>query len=256
MPMPKPDEEPKPGAAAERAAKRPAPLPAARRSARPLAPQRCPCRKSLQKHFEEKQRLRQLLLQHARTSSASGRRGTPGPNLAGASGVWTLSGPLEQGGEFRFQLTDGGASLEVAQAARRSGPPTTNWAHRCCRPTAADCCRRSTSGDDWPSRGSAGSARRITTARRRCRAHDGLVDVLVGVAQGRGMPLLLRPGRGPPAGSGDVSRRGRPTLARSISPTIARSAGRFWPGGWRSATATSCSRVLKMTEVGLGKAGN
>ena len=92
---------------------------------------------------------------------------------------------------------------EIAHRRRSTGPPATNWARRCCRPTAAGCCRRSTSGGGWPSR--AGPVRRGLLLRHGPAAGPhGLVDVLVGSHKGVECRFYFDPAEGDLLAHGDV----------------------------------------------------
>ena len=59
-----------------------------------------------------------------------------------------------------------------------------SWAARCRRRSSGGLLPASISGGGWRPKGSAGSARSITTARRRCRAARDMADVLVGSHKG------------------------------------------------------------------------
>ncbi len=233
MPIPKPGEGPKSGPhGGKPRGGRPCPP-------SPTAPQRAHAR-NRQETLRGETRLRQLLLQCApAAASLEGmeRRGKPGR----CQGVWTLTGQLQQGGAFRFQLTDDGAVAETARRRDkmdRRGPtgrivaagPQRRIAARTVSLAAAG--RRGTR-PLWAvgllRYGAAGRARRI--GRRAGRR-----------AQGRGMPFLLRPGRGTPIGAGNVSRRGQLTPVKSIFRTTTRWPDGFGPGGSTSAMATNCLR--------------
>ena len=64
------------------------------------------------KHFQDKRGFANYYfntLNQQRLWDAWNARG----KLSGMGGVWTLSGPLETGGAFRFQVSDAGASLKL-----------------------------------------------------------------------------------------------------------------------------------------------
>ena len=103
MPLPKPDDKPK----------KPAPGKGAKPKAKPPAGRpELPVPEIVAKHFQQKHgfanyyfnTLNQHRVWDAWNAAAK---------LAGAGGAWTLSGSLATGGQFRFRLTDEGASLKV-----------------------------------------------------------------------------------------------------------------------------------------------
>jgi S1-C subfamily serine protease len=115
--------------------------------------------------------------------------------LDGVKGEWTLRGQRPQGGEFRLQLTDGGATLKVPAAE-------TAW-------TAGDDLRTS-----LPPAGSGGLLPALYLWRRLAReglgrfgdvyyygtaplvGHEGLVDVLVGSHKGVECRFYFEPAEG------------------------------------------------------------
>ena len=115
MPIPKPDDEPKPGKPGDKQPKgKPQKLPL---PGRPPHGQRMfgappPLPEIVKKHFQEKHgyanyyfnRLNQERVWKAWMARA---------NLAGQKGAWTLGGQLDGGGEFRFELTDNGGLLKL-----------------------------------------------------------------------------------------------------------------------------------------------
>ena len=245
LPIPKPDDEPK---SKPREAEKPKgkpqkpPLPPPREAVarRP----RAAGAGNRQAAFCRETRLCQLLLQHAEPAARvegverpgesrrrqrrvdARRPDSPSPSQGG------------QGDEFRFQLTDGGASLKL---------PTTEikW-------TAGDELGASLlpahSGGLLPALylwrrlaveglGRFGDVYYYGTAP--LRGHDGLVDVLVGSHKGVECRFYFDPADGPLVGAGDVSRRrlrplrglflrlprdGRPILARADGGPLRRRA--------------------------------
>ncbi len=118
MPLPKPDDKPKkpaPGKGAKPPAEPPA-KPAAKPKGKPPAgrPGRpeLPLPEIVAKHFQEKHGFANYYF-NALNQRRVWDAWNVATKLAGADGAWTLSGPLETGGQFRFQLTGGGASLKL-----------------------------------------------------------------------------------------------------------------------------------------------
>jgi S1-C subfamily serine protease len=114
MPLPKPSDEPKPPPReGEKSKDQPKRLPIPRLPGnRPPLRAAAPVPEIVKKHFEEKQGFANYYfnrLNQERVWKAWNAR----CGLATAGGVWTLAGPLERAGEFRFRLTDDGASLKL-----------------------------------------------------------------------------------------------------------------------------------------------
>ena len=241
MPIPKPDEEPKP--APHRAESRES----SRRSCRARSPQAARrrsraarCRRS-SRSISRRNAAMPTTTSTRSSSSGSGRRGAAGTNPDAAKGAWTLAGQLAQGGEFRFELTDGGASLKLPDAARRSGRPSDELgasllpAHSggllpalyLWRRLAVEGLGRFGEVDYYGTAPLAGHEGWSTCWSARTRAWNAA-------------STSTRPR--------DTCWRWRcsptrtPIRARSISPTTARWTGGFGRGGWKSATATSCLR--------------
>ena len=114
MPLPKPNDESKPAPRkGEKPGGDPRKLPVPRSPNKPSPRQaETPVPEIVKKHFEEKLGFANYWFNkqnQERVLKAWNARCNP----AGAGGVWTLTGPLDAGGEFRFELTDDGASLNV-----------------------------------------------------------------------------------------------------------------------------------------------
>jgi len=105
MPIPKPGDQPKKSPPPGKDGKKPA-------NKLPVAPPRVelPVPEVVKKHFVEKRGFANYYfntLSQERVWKAWNAR----TKLGG--GPWTLSGPLEKGGQFRFRITDAGASLKL-----------------------------------------------------------------------------------------------------------------------------------------------
>jgi hypothetical protein len=111
MPLPKPGDGPKsaPHGGKPRG-NQPAPLP--RPAAKPLARRDVPLPEIVKKHFEDKRGYANYYF-NALEQQRVWKAWTAVMNPDAAKGAWTLSGRLPQGGEFRFQLTQDGASLKL-----------------------------------------------------------------------------------------------------------------------------------------------
>jgi S1-C subfamily serine protease len=113
MPLPKPNDESKP---APRKGEKPSeprksPLPGSPNK-RPAPGAEPPVPEIVKQHFNEKLGFANYYfnkLNQERVWKAWNAR----CNLAGMGGAWTLTGPLDAGGEFRFELTNEGASLAL-----------------------------------------------------------------------------------------------------------------------------------------------
>ena len=148
----------------------------------------------VQKHFQDKRGFANYYfntLNQQRVWNAWNARA----KVSGMGGVWTLSGPLETGGAFRFQVTDAGASLKLPSKV-------IPW----------------TADDDFGSSllpaDSGGLLPALYLWRRLATeglgrfgnvyyygttplaGHEGLVDVLVGIAQGVECRFYFDPARG------------------------------------------------------------
>jgi serine protease Do len=117
LPIPNPDEEPKgkPGKGEKPKGKpHDRPPPGRRPKPSPLRPE-LPVPELVKKHFEEKRGYANYYFNKLNQDRVW-KAWTAGTNLAGAKGAWTLAGRSEAGDEFRFQLTDDGASLHLRAA--------------------------------------------------------------------------------------------------------------------------------------------
>ena len=221
MPIPKPGDKPrrKPGDKPEPAKPgdeeppEPAGEPgarAARARVRPcIAPPSRPCPRS-SRSTSRRSGATPTTTSTSCTATACGRRGTPGrPRSA--------DGPVDAR-RRRRRPAAGSASMLTDDGGRRSSCPAarSKWTAgeelgglAAARRAAAACCRPCTSGGGWPSEGLGkfgdvyylrhGPAGRAATSRSTCWS----------ACTGRRVPVLLRSGRGPAAGGGDVPRRGR-----------------------------------------------
>ena len=131
--------------------------------------------------------------------------------------------------EFRFQVTDGGASLklptaEIEWTAGDELGVSLLPAHSGGLLPALYLWRRLAVG------GWAASATFTTTARRRLRGTRRAGRRAGRVAQGRGMPLLLRSGLRAICWRWKCFPTKTPTPARSISPITVSTGGQSWPG--------------------------
>jgi hypothetical protein len=101
MPIPKPNDQPRPGEKPK--GKPPKPLPV--RAAPPLP-------EIVKKHFAEKRGYANYYFNTLHQQRVW-KAGVAGANPEGAKGPWTLAGRLPQGGEYRFTVDDGSASLKL-----------------------------------------------------------------------------------------------------------------------------------------------
>ena len=214
MPMPKPGDR-------SRRSRRPARTGRSRQATSTLRlrrPPNRPCRRSSKKHFVEKRGFANYYfntLEQERVWKAW----NAAANLGG--GDWTLSGPLEKGGEFRLQITDAGASLKLpASEIEVDGgrqPRRVAAAGRQRRPVSRPLSLATTG------RRRARPLRRRLLSRHGPLARPRRAGRRVGrLAQGRGMPILLRPRRTAACWRSSCLPTKTRIRARSISPTTAR----------------------------------
>jgi hypothetical protein len=114
MPLPKPEEKPKEKPKGKNAKPQAVPKNAKPQAAKPPAAQPV-IPEIVTKHIQDKRGYANYYfnkLGQQRVWDAW----NAGARLSGAGGMWTLSGPLESGGRFRFELTDAGASLKLPKA--------------------------------------------------------------------------------------------------------------------------------------------